>query len=261
MGMRVRGMHIHPKYLHSMKMKHRLGRAWTRASAIVALLAAAACGDLATGPAPEGDRLAGIDVSHWQGTVDWTRVAGSGVAFAFIKATEGGDYTDPAFAANWAGAARAGVARGAYHFYRPQTDAAAQAQHFLRTVQPRAGDLPPVLDVEVTDGRSAAQIAAGVRTWLETVERATGRRPIVYTRASFWSGQMGGGFGAYPLWVAHYGAAEPNIPGDWDRWTFWQHSDGGRVAGISGDVDLNWFAGDGSDLQAFIQTGAFARVP
>jgi lysozyme len=239
-----------------MKMKRFGRRAWTRAAAAAALLAAAACDDLATGPAPDGDLLAGIDVSHWQGTVDWQRVAGDGVSFVFIKATEGGDYTDPAFAANWAGAARAGVARGAYHFYRPQTGAAAQAQHFLRTVQLRAGDLPPVLDVEVTDGQSAGAIAAGVRTWLETVERATGRRPIVYTRASFWTSQMGAGFGAYPLWVAHYGAASPAVPSGWSGWTFWQHSDSGRVAGISGNVDLNWFRGGWAELQALIQTGA-----
>ncbi|WP_329686128.1 glycoside hydrolase family 25 protein [Longimicrobium sp.] len=242
-------------------MKHRSGRAWMRVAAAVALSASAACGDLATAPAPDGDRLAGVDVSHWQGAIDWNRAAGDGVSFAFIKATEGGDYVDPAFAANWAGAAAAGIPRGAYHFYRPQTDAAAQAQHFLRTVQLRAGDLPPVLDVEVTDGRPAAEIAAGVRTWLQTVERATGRRPIVYTRASFWTGQMGGGFGAYPLWVAHYGAAQPSIPADWSRWAFWQHSDAGRVAGITGDVDLNWFAGSWADLQAFIQTGAFSHAP
>ena len=233
-----------------MKMKILSTRAWKRAAAAVALLAAAACDGLPTGPSPEAGRLAGIDVSHWQGTVDWDRVAGGGVAFVFIKATEGGDYTDPRFAENWAGAARAGIARGAYHFYRPQTEAAAQAQHFLRTVQLRAGDLPPVLDVEVTDGRSAEAISAGVRTWLETVERATGRRPIVYTRASFWTAQMGGGFGAYPLWVAHYGAAQPGIPAGWSGWTFWQHSDAGRVVGISGGVDLNWFNGSRGDLGA-----------
>lgn len=243
-----------------MKMKVICGCTWRRVAAALALLTAAACDGLATGPAPEDGRLPGIDVSHWQGTVDWQRVAGDGVAFAFIKATEGGDYVDPQFVANWDGAARAGVLRGAYHFFRPQTDAAAQAQQFLRTVGVRAGDLPPVLDVEVTDGRSAAQIAAGVRTWLEIVESATGRRPILYTRASFWTAQMGAGFGAYPLWVAHYGAVEPAVPSGWDRWTFWQHSDAGRVAGISGDVDLNWFAGDAADLQAFARTGASARA-
>ncbi|MBW3570641.1 MAG: glycoside hydrolase family 25 protein [Gemmatimonadetes bacterium] len=229
-----------------------------RAAAVAALLAAAACDALPTGPAPADAPLPGIDVSHWQGAVDWNRVAADGRHFAFIKATEGGDYTDPRFAENWAGARRAGVIRGAYHFFRPQTDAMAQAAHFVRTVPLAAGDLPPVLDVEVTDGRSLDVVAAGVRTWLEEVERATGRRPILYTRASFWTAQMGGGFGAYPLWVAHYGATEPRIPAGWSGWTFWQHSDAGRVDGIVGNVDLNWFNGDREELEAFVST---RRIP
>jgi lysozyme len=119
-------------------------------------------------------------MSHWQGTIDWDAVAADGVEFAFIKATEGGDYVDPRFAANRAGAQRAGVVRG--DFFRPQTDAMAQAAHFPSTVQLAPGDLPPVLDVEVTDGRSAAVIAAGVRTWVQEVERATGRRPRRWPR-------------------------------------------------------------------------------
>ncbi len=228
---------------------------WMRVAAVFALLATAACDDLPTGPAPVDGPLPGIDVSHWQGAIDWDAVAADGVEFAFIKATEGGDYVDPRFAANWSGAQRAGVVRGAYHFFRPQTDAVAQAEHFLRTVQLAPGDLPPVLDVEVTDGRSAATIAAGVRTWLQEVERATGRRPILYTRASFWTAQMGSGFGGYPLWVAHYGVSSPNIPAEWSGWTFWQHSDAGRVDGISGDVDLNWFNGDRAESQAFVASG------
>lgn len=231
------------------------GASGMRAAAVLGLLATAACDDLPTGPGPEGGPLPGIDVSRWQGTIDWSAVAADGVEFAFIKATEGGDYTDPRFAANWAGAQQAGVARGAYHFYRPQTDAMAQAAHFLRTVQLAPGDLPPVLDVEVTDGRSAAQIAAGVRTWLQEVERATGRRPILYTRASFWTGQMGGGFGGYPLWVAHYGVSSPSIPAEWSGWTFWQHSDAGSVDGIGGGVDLDWFNGDREEFEAFITSG------
>lgn len=226
-----------------------------RAAAVVGLLASAACDELPTGPGLVDGPLPGIDVSHWRGTIDWSAVAADGVEFAFVKATEGGDYTDPRFAENWAASKRAGVVRGAYHFFRPQTDAAAQAAHFLRTVQLAPGDLPPVLDVEVTDGRSAESIAAGVRTWLQEVERATGRRPIIYTRASFWTAQMGGGFGAYPLWVAHYGVSAPNIPAGWSRWTFWQHSDAGRVEGVSGGVDLNWFNGGRAELDAFVSTG------
>ena len=237
-----------------MKILARADARWLRAAAVVGLLLAAACGDLPTGPGPVDGPLPGIDVSHWQGAIDWDGVAGDGVEFAFIKATEGGDYTDPRFAANWAGARQAGVVRGAYHFFRPQTDAMAQAAHFLRTVPLAPGDLPPVLDVEVTDGRSLDVVAAGVRTWLQEVERATGRRPIIYTRASFWTAQMGGGYGGYPLWVAHYGVASPNIPSGWSGWTFWQHSDAGRVDGIAGDVDLNWFNGDRDALEAFIAT-------
>lgn len=238
-----------------MKIDARHGARWVRAAAVLALLGAGACDALPTGPGPAGGPLPGIDVSHWQGAIDWDAVAAAGVEFAFIKATEGGDYTDPRFAANWAGAGRVGVLRGAYHFFRPQTDARAQAEHFLRTVPLAPGDLPPVLDVEVTDGRSAQVIAAGVRTWLEEVERATGRRPIVYTRASFWTAQMGGGFGAYPLWVAHYGVSAPNVPAGWSGWTFWQHSDAGRVDGITGAVDLNWFNGDRAEMQAFASSG------
>lgn len=226
-----------------------------RAAMVVGVLASAACDELPTGPAPVDGPLPGIDVSHWQGTIDWSAVAADGVEFAFVKATEGGDYTNPRFAENWAGARRAGVVRGAYHFFRPRTDAAAQAAHFLRTVRLAPGDLPPVLDVEVTDGRSAESIAAGVLTWLQEVERATGRRPVVYTRASFWTAQMGGGLGPYPLWVAHYGVSAPSIPAGWSGWTFWQHSDAGRVDGISGAVDLNWFNGGRVELDAFVSTG------
>lgn len=229
------------------------------AAAVFGLLGMAACDDLATAPGLAGGPLPGIDVSHWQGTIDWNAVAADGVEFAFVKASEGGDYTDPRFAANWAGARRAGVIRGAYHFFRPQTDAMAQAAHFLRTVPFAPGDLPPVLDVEVTDGRSMDAVAAGVRTWLQEVERATGRRPVIYTRASFWTAQMGGAFGGYPLWVAHYGVASPGIPAGWGGWTFWQHSDAGRVDGISGGVDLNWFNGDRAALDAFAATGELPR--
>lgn len=241
-----------------MKKISLLAAPLVRAAAVFALLSAGACDDLPTAALPAEGPPAGIDVSHWQGTIDWNAVAANGVEFAFIKATEGGDYVDPRFAANWDGARQAGVVRGAYHFFRPQTDAVAQAAHFLATVHLSPGDLPPVLDVEVTDGRSADVVAEGVRTWLREVERATGRRPIVYTRASFWTAQVGGGLGGYPLWVAHYGVSSPNIPGGWSGWTFWQHSDAGRVNGIGGDVDLNWFNGGRAELDAFVSTG---RLP
>lgn len=226
----------------------------SRAAAVLLAVTAAAC-DLPTSPEPADAIVRGIDVSRWQGTIDWNAVAGDDVGFAFIKATEGGDYTDPRFTANWAGARQARVLRGAYHFYRPQTSAAKQAEHFLRTVALAPGDLPPVLDVEVTDGASPDSIARGLRTWLQAVERATGRRPIIYTRASFWTASVGAALPEYPLWVAHYGVSAPNLPSGWPSWTLWQFSDEGRVAGISGNVDLDWFNGTRAQLETFARTG------
>ena len=239
-----------------MKIRSDFLRRAVRGVAVLLAVTAAACEDLPTGPAPADDMVRGIDVSRWQGVIDWNAVAGDEVGFAFIKATEGGDFTDPRFADNWAAAKQAGVVRGAYHFYRPQTSATKQAEHFLRTVPLAAGDLPPVLDVEVTDGASPDSIARGVRTWLAAVERATGRRPIIYTRASFWTPSVGAALSEYPLWVAHYRVAEPKLPAGWGNWAFWQHTDEGRTAGIAGNVDQNWFNGTRDQLRTFAATGA-----
>lgn len=220
------------------------------AMAALSLAALGACSDLATGPSiPEAD-VEGVDVSHWQGTIDWRAVRGAGIGFAFIKATEGGTFTDPAFAANWSAAGAAGVRRGAYHYFRPSVDAAAQAQNFLRVVQLGPGDLPAVLDVETSEGVASDALIRAVRTWLETVERATGKRPIVYTYPDFWNRGVGGAVGTYPLWIATYGRDAPIVPAGWSEWTFWQYSSTGRVPGIAGDVDLDRFAGGEARLAA-----------
>jgi lysozyme len=199
-------------------------------------------------PANEPSYLSGLDVSHYQGEVDWRSVAESGVSFAFIKATDGIDDIDPRFAQNWAGAKAAGVVRGAYHFFRPRLDAQQQAGHFLRVVAMDNLALPPALDVEVTDGLAPSTIQMGIRTWLETVQAAFGCTPIVYTDPSFWRRNVAADFSAYPLWLACY-AAEPEVPATWQAWTFWQHTDRGNVNGISGQVDLNYCAVSSEDLQ------------
>ncbi len=114
-------------------------------------------------------RLLGIDVSHYQGVVNWGAVKAAGCSFAFAKATEGTGIVDSEFAANWSGMKAAGLARGAYHFFHPSEDAAAQASRFLATVQLQPGDLPPVIDVEVSDGADNATVVAGVQAWLDAV--------------------------------------------------------------------------------------------
>ncbi|MFL5384534.1 MAG: glycoside hydrolase family 25 protein [Longimicrobiaceae bacterium] len=188
----------------------------------------------------------GIDVSHHQGRIDWRAVAGEGIGFAYMKATEGETFTDPVFARNWSGAADAGIARGAYHRFRPGRDAVAQADHFLSVVSLRAGDLPPVLDVESTGGVSDARLVRGVRAWLAEVERRTGVRPIVYTKPGFRRAHLGTALDGYPLWIAEYGVDSPSV----DPWHLWQHSERGRVAGIGTAVDLDRFNGTRAELRA-----------
>jgi lysozyme len=199
-------------------------------------------------PESEPSYVSGIDVSHYQGEVDWPAVAASGVRFAFIKATDGVDDVDPRFAQNWAGAKIAGMIRGAYHFFRPRLDAQQQAAHFLRVVAMDDLALPPALDVEVTDGLAPPALQAGIKTWLEAVRAAFGCTPIVYTDPSFWRRNVAADFSAYHLWLACY-AAEPEVPATWHAWTFWQHTDRGNVNGISGQVDLNYCAVSSEDLQ------------
>jgi lysozyme len=182
--------------------------------------------------------LSGIDVSHFQGEIDWRAVAAAGVRFAFIKATEGLSDVDPRFAQNWQLSRAAGLLRGAYHFLHPNLDARQQAEHFLSVVMLDDAALPPALDVEVTDGVDPAALQACVETWLETIEAAVRCKPVVYTDPWFWRDNVGADLGAYPLWLACY-AATPDIPASWQGWTFWQHSESGSVEGITGPVDLD----------------------
>lgn len=197
------------------------------------------------------EQLQGIDVSDHQGTVDWTAVQQAGKVFVFIKATDGITWTDPDFATNWSGARAAGLLRGAYHFYETDDDPTAQAQNFLNAVQLEPGDLPPVVDIEKLDsGSTASQTVQDLQTWLDVVEKATGRVPIIYTSHGFWSSLGTSAFGSYPLWIAEYGVQSPTLPAGWAGWTFWQYSETGTVSGITGSVDLNVFSGTLADLAA-----------
>lgn len=198
----------------------------------------------------------GIDVSHFQGKVDWGRVQATGVAFAFAKATEGTTVGDAMFATNWAGIKDAGLLRGAYHFFRASKDAGQQANFFLSKVTLSAGDLPPVLDVEVTDGASDATLQAGVQAWLDAVAAQTGVTPMIYASPAFWNEHMTDQFGDFPLWVAQYGVSAPRVPKGFKNWTFWQYSESGKVDGVSGKVDLDQFQGSMDDLTAFVNAPA-----
>lgn len=202
---------------------------------------------------PGAAGIQGIDVSHYQGVIEWHLVARAGKTFAFIKATEGVQEVDTQFQANWKGAQAAGLLRGAYHYYQPGEDPAQQAENFLRTVRMGPGDLPPVLDFEEVGERS--ETIEGLRTWLTIVERATRKTPVIYTNPNIWSQIASSQFGRFPLWIANYGVAAPKVPAGWKSWTFWQFSDGGSVQGIQGHVDLDCFQGTLRDLQQMAQPG------
>jgi lysozyme len=219
-----------------------------------------ACGTVTQAGADPGPRPLGIDVSHHNGAIDWKAVAHSGVVFAYVKATEGATFADHLFGANWARIKEAGMVRGAYHFFRPAAPALAQADRFLAAMgELSAGDLPPMLDLEEAGGADRDEWAglpveervAAALAWLDRVERACGRKPVVYTRRGFLEAKLGsvGALAGYPLWVAHYTRAKrPSVPKGWTRWTFWQYSECGAVAGISGNVDMDWYDGTAEQL-------------
>jgi lysozyme len=212
---------------------------------LVALLACAS----ATAAKPADDcgeprRLPGIDVSSYQGAIDWSRVRSAGIVFAFARVSDGLDIVDARFADNLAGMRAHGVRRGAYQYFRASADPIAQADLAVRAVRRAGGvDLPLVADVETDDGQTPEIVQERLIAWLARVDKRTGRRPIVYTSPSLGTRLLGGRFGDHPLWIANYETECPALPDGWERWIFWQHSQTGRVAGIAGNVDLDDFAG------------------
>jgi lysozyme len=208
---------------------------------------------------PGSNVVHGIDVSVYQGSINWAQVRAAGKQFAIARVSDGTGYPDSEFANNWAGMKAAGVVRGAYQFFRPGEDPTAQANLFLSKLQANgglgAGDLPPVMDIEVTDVQSTSTIQANMQTWLTKMEQGTGRRPMIYT-ALFMSPTIGSGFGAYPVWVANWSVPCPSLPGGWSGWKIWQYADNGSVGGVTGAVDLDEFDGTLAQLVAFAGSGA-----
>lgn len=206
----------------------------------------------------DGDMVPGVDVSYWQDTIDWDAVAASGIQFAFIRVSDGTGFLDPEFETNWAAAREVGIVRGAYQFFRPGQDAIAQADLLLEEMGALLpDDLPPVVDVEDSDGESPETVAAQLGLWIDTVEAAIGRAPIIYTARYYWNDEVvTDDFADYPLWVANWGPACPNLPDAWSEWVFWQDSSTGSVPGIYGNVDTNWFNGSYDQLLEYAGGGS-----
>ena len=201
----------------------------------------------------------GIDVSKYQGEINWSAVADDGVSFAFIKATEGGDVADTKFAQNWAGARAAGIPRGAYHFAywcRPWQE---EMAWFERNVPVEADALPPVLDVEATpESRTCKKVlypeetVASMRNMLERMERHFGKRPIIYSTVDFYEAILStGALSEYPIWVRST-KHHPSVRYGARNWHFWQYQSDGTVSGISTAVDRNAFHGSAGEWKRWL---------
>jgi GH25 family lysozyme M1 (1,4-beta-N-acetylmuramidase) len=190
----------------------------------------------------------GVDVSNWQGSIDWLQVSSSGYTFAFAKATENTSFTDITFALNRTGTSGVGLRLGAYHFARPSgtsdaqivSSAIAQADHFVDVAQPRGGDLPPALDLEANGGLKPPGLVEWTQAWLDEVAARTGTSAVIYASPSFWKTSLGDttafALASHRLWIAHWTkAAAPTVPAsNWNNlgWTFWQWSNCASVPGI-----------------------------
>lgn len=208
-------------------------------------------------------RAKGIDVSHWLENIDFSKVATAGIEFVFIKATEGTSFVDSKYALNFASASANNIYRSAYHFFRSNISGTAQATHFLDISD--KGDLPDIVDLETVDSTSNATRLRRLHDFLLAVEDSRQRKPLIYSNYYFVRDRLSphpSWLTDYDLWIANYTtASQPSIPLPYQTWKFWQYTSTGKVSGISGNVDLNWFNGTTEELQMYIRGGGDPLPP
>ncbi|MFB9077317.1 glycoside hydrolase family 25 protein [Flavobacterium procerum] len=196
-------------------------------------------------------KVIGIDVSEFQGKVDWDEVEiledKYPIQFVFIRATAGNDRVDRQFKKNWTGAKENKIMRGAYHYYRPNENSIEQADLFIKTVKLQKGDLPPVLDIEkLPKNQSLDSLKKGLKRWLIKVEKHYQVRPIIYSGERYYSDFLKEEFGDYLFWIANYNFYREKIE---DDWLFWQFTEKASLSGIKHRVDVNIYNGDIEQLQ------------
>lgn len=197
------------------------------------------------------DTIQGVDVSTYQGDIDFPTLKKNGITYVFIKATQGITYKDPRYGTNSFEARKAGLIMGAYHYYMTDDAPLPQAKNFIATSGLKSGDLPPVVDIEALAKKSKPQLTKNLQLFLNALEKNYGVKPIVYS-GEYFANQHLTSFGAYPLWLAEYGASSPTVPKGWTKWTFWQYSQSAKVPGVQGDVDADRFNGDRQALNALL---------
>ena len=205
--------------------------------------------------------IQGVDISRWQGEIDWLKLRSQGANFVYIKATDGGDHLDPMFRRNWKAAAHAGLRRGAYHFFYWCRTAGEQADWFIRNVPKVEGALPPVIDVEWNGESSckrrpsAAKVREKMQVFMDRLERHYGQRPIIYTSPDFHRDNLRGAFNDYPFWLRSV-AAHPARTYPGRKWLLWQYSGSGLSHGVRGRIDLNVFNGSEDDWHDWLDKHA-----
>lgn len=202
-----------------------------------------------------GGMVIGIDVSEYQGEIQWEKVKNvSGtfpIDYVFIRSTAGSDRPDAAFTRNWEAAGKLKLIRGAYHYYRPDENSLQQADLFIKTVKLRKGDLPPVLDIEkIPESQPIDSLKAGLKRWLNKVEVHYGVRPIIYTGEKYYESFLADDFPDYPFWIANYNFFVEEID---DDWLFWQFTESASVDGVEGAVDVDIFNGSKKELRLLLK--------
>ncbi|RVT75904.1 glycoside hydrolase family 25 protein [Flavobacterium sufflavum] len=197
------------------------------------------------------DKAIGIDVSEYQGEIEWDSVETMDdnfkLSFVFIRATVGKDRLDKKFKENWLNAKENKIIRGAYHYYRPNENSLEQAELFIKTVRLQKGDLPPVLDIEkLPENQSIERLKIGLKRWLIAVEEHYKVKPIIYTGERYYDDFLKEEFSDYLFWIANYNFYREKMKEDW---LFWQFTEKATVSGIKGNVDVNIFNGDLQQLQ------------
>ncbi len=193
--------------------------------------------------------IGGVDLSKWQGDVDFAQIKAAGKRYVFVKVSQGAGGVDPDYVRNLADARKAGLYVGSYHFYTTDQTAQSQFDNITTHLDLKPGDLPLVVDIEILSKNTLPDLAAELKTFLDLIGKKYGIKPIVYSGENFANEHLKG-FADYPLWLAEYtNAQQPKLPLDWQRWTFWQHTQDGRVAGVNGAVDLDRFNGSEEQLK------------
>ena len=185
---------------------------------------------------PRSGPVEGIDVSHWQGDVDWKTVRESGIDFVFLKSTEGLKGVDPSFMKHHDALKSLGMLHGAYHFLKPDVDGAEQARHFMTITKAAECDLLPVVDVETAGPR----LPEVLRDYVAEIRRGLDVDPIIYVSPAFWNDNIAPHSSeAWPniLWIAEYGVRTPKATSLIGPWRIWQYTNAGHVPGVEGKVD------------------------